>query len=73
MADICTLLALTFINANACFAPPTCTMPDNGRVFCAQPAQMPCPQLPAVYHCRRPDGAVYTYTDNTATLPSAKK
>lgn len=68
MPDICTLLVMAYVGSQ-CFSPPICTMPENGRVFCAPPAAKPCPATPPVYECRRPDGATYTYVDNTATLP----
>lgn len=67
MADVCTLIIITTMNAVACIPPTVCTKDadQNGRVFCKPDFETLCTRPPPPsYDCKRPDGTSYIWQDD---------
>jgi hypothetical protein len=65
MADICTLVLVTTMNAIGCVPQQVCDPEVDGKIFCGPSLQAgSClSPPPPTYTCKRPDGTLYTYED----------
>lgn len=62
MADVCTLIVITTINAIGCGLPPSCDKePVDGKIFCTPYMMMSCPIPKPSYECKKEDGTTYIF------------